>query len=56
MRHIAAGLECQQCHGEVQTMDVINQRDPAWGGNNMGWCIDCHRTEGASDDCAVCHY
>lgn len=56
MRHIAAGMQCQQCHGEVQTMDVINSRDPAWGGNNMGWCIDCHRKEGASIDCAVCHY
>jgi len=56
MRHIAAGLQCQQCHGEVQTMEVLNSRDPAWGGNNMGWCITCHRQEGASDDCAVCHY
>ena len=56
MRHIQAGLQCQQCHGEVQTMDVINQRSPVWGGKNMGWCIDCHRKSGASDDCAVCHY
>ncbi|MFQ5537697.1 MAG: cytochrome c3 family protein [Gemmatimonadota bacterium] len=56
MRHVAAGLECQQCHGEVQNVEVINERDPVWGGNNMGWCIDCHRKEGASDDCAVCHY
>lgn len=56
MRHVNAGLQCQQCHGEVQTMDVLNSRDPAWGGDNMGWCIDCHRNEGASDDCAVCHY
>lgn len=56
MRHIAAGLQCQQCHGEVQTMDVINAPDPAWGGKNMGWCVDCHRQEGASTDCAVCHY
>ena len=56
MRHVAAGIQCQQCHGQVQEMQVINSRDPAWGGNNMGWCIDCHRTEGASTDCAVCHY
>lgn len=56
MRHIDAGLECQQCHGEVQTMEVLNSRDPAWGGDNMGWCVDCHRTEEASTDCAVCHY
>lgn len=56
MRHLNAGLQCQQCHGEVQNMEVINSRDPAWGGNNMGWCIDCHRQEEASVDCAVCHY
>ena len=63
MRHINAGLECQQCHGEVQTMGVLSERDPAWGGDNMGWCIDCHRQpdpetgeQQASTDCAVCHY
>lgn len=56
MRHVAAGIACQTCHGQVQEMSVLNSRDPAWGGNNMGWCIECHRTEGASTDCAVCHY
>lgn len=56
MRHINAGLECQQCHGEVQTMGVLAGRDPAWGGDNMGWCVDCHRQNEASIDCAVCHY
>ncbi|BDC99805.1 c-type cytochrome [Persicobacter psychrovividus] len=33
------GLECQQCHGEVQTMEVVKQEAPL----TMGWCIDCHR-------------
>ena len=72
MRHVTVGLECQTCHGEVQTYGVLNERDPAWGGDNMGWCIDCHRNpaeyqeglvatdgspiEEASIDCAVCHY
>lgn len=64
MRHIAAGLQCQQCHGEVQELDVpLTERDPTWGGTNMGWCIDCHRQPDpetgepqASVDCAVCHY
>jgi hypothetical protein len=62
MRHIAAGLQCQQCHGEVQTMGVLAERSPVWGGANMGWCIDCHRqpneegVQQASTDCAVCHY
>ena len=33
------GLECQQCHGEVEKMEVIEQRSSL----TMGWCIDCHR-------------
>jgi hypothetical protein len=56
MRHVDAGLQCQECHGEVQDMGVLSERDPAWGGDNMGWCVDCHRENEASIDCAVCHY
>jgi hypothetical protein len=56
MRHVNADITCQTCHGEVQEMGVLSERDPAWGGNNMGWCVDCHRTNEASVDCAVCHY
>lgn len=33
------GLQCQQCHGEIQTMEVVQQRSTL----TMGWCIDCHR-------------
>ena len=22
----------------------------------MGWCIKCHRQNGASQDCLTCHY
>jgi len=56
MRHVNAGLECQECHGQVQEMGVIVERDPAWGGDNMGWCISCHREQDVSIDCTVCHY
>lgn len=63
MRHVNAGLECQQCHGEVQETLVISEKDPVWGGDNMGWCVECHRRpdpatglQQASTDCAVCHY
>jgi cytochrome c2 len=33
------GVECQNCHGEVEKMEVIQQRSSL----TMGWCIDCHR-------------
>jgi mono/diheme cytochrome c family protein len=34
-----AGLECQTCHGPVQTYEIMKQFSPL----TMGWCIDCHR-------------
>jgi len=52
MRHVKAGLECQECHGPVETMREIEQQQPLW----MGWCIQCHRERQVRTDCAVCHY
>ncbi len=34
-----AGVECQKCHGPVQTYEVQKQFAPL----TMGWCIKCHR-------------
>ena len=34
-----AGIECQKCHGPVETYEVQKQFAPL----TMGWCIDCHR-------------
>ena len=34
-----AGVECQTCHGPIETMDVVRQHALL----TMGWCIDCHR-------------
>ena len=57
MRHVGvAQISCQECHGPVETMGAIEEKDPAWGGDNMGWCISCHVERGASRDCTVCHY
>ena len=33
------GIECQTCHGPVETMEVMYQFSPL----TMGWCINCHR-------------
>ena len=52
MRHIKAGLQCQECHGQVQTMAVVQKVVPL----QMGWCVQCHRQRGARTDCDVCHY
>ena len=38
-RHVARGLACEACHGNVKAMERIEQHSPL----TMGWCIDCHR-------------
>lgn len=39
-QHVVAGkIECQECHGPVEEMDVVEQHSPL----SMGWCLDCHR-------------
>lgn len=50
-RHIAAEVECAQCHGEVAAMDKIRRVRSL----EMGWCVTCHRSRGAPTDCYTCH-
>ena len=40
-QHVVVGkIECQTCHGEVETFDYpMKQYAPL----TMGWCINCHR-------------
>jgi hypothetical protein len=52
MRHIKAGLPCQQCHGPVETMREMRQDASL----RMGWCLECHKQRNARTDCTVCHY
>ena len=60
--HVNSGVNCQHCHGPVETMERVRQVEDL----SMGWCVDCHRhpeRAGTGDkpprpstDCAVCHY
>jgi hypothetical protein len=60
--HVTAGVECQTCHGEVQTMERVRQVNDL----SMGWCVNCHRDANAngvkgkkvyaSTDCITCHF
>ncbi len=34
-----AGIECQKCHGPVETYEIQKQFAPL----TMGWCVKCHR-------------
>jgi hypothetical protein len=62
-QHVMIGkISCQQCHGEVQTYEVMKQKENL----SMGWCISCHREKEiappsdhkkrSGGDCAKCHY
>ena len=70
--HTSAGVDCQTCHGAVESMGLVRQEAPL----TMGWCVDCHRDRGSADttalatlanggdparhnrltDCVVCHH
>ena len=50
--HVLANISCQDCHGQVEKMDVAMQVAPL----QMGWCIDCHREKKAKIACMTCHY
>ena len=50
-RHIKAGLDCTQCHGEVKVMRTMRQVSSL----RMGWCVSCHQENNAPRDCYTCH-
>lgn len=55
--HIAAGVACATCHGDLTKMTVAEPQK----GQNMGWCLDCHKKMAPEkwvrlSDCATCHY
>ena len=58
------GFECQTCHGPVEDLDKLYvTEDTRWWQYGlptqkleMGWCVMCHRDNGASQDCLTCHY
>lgn len=50
-RHLAHGLQCTTCHGQVEHMSGT----PRAATLEMGWCVSCHQQRGASRDCLTCH-
>lgn len=58
-RHVRREIECKNCHGEVENMDVVHQVHTF----SMGFCITCHQEEAKDEqeltqlrDCLTCHY
>jgi hypothetical protein len=52
-RHVAAGIECQTCHGPVETMERVSRQAP----DEMGECLSCHKEHEVVNglDCVTCH-
>lgn len=51
-RHIAKGIACEICHGEVRTMQTVTQTETL----PMGFCVECHREKKAPTSCDTCHH
>ena len=52
--HVAAGFNCERCHGDVGHMTV----DHPVVNMTMGWCLSCHEQQPNAQqlqDCVVCH-
>ncbi|MFN2166123.1 MAG: cytochrome c3 family protein [Anaerolineae bacterium] len=54
--HIAAGVACETCHGDISSMGYARSYNL-----NMGFCLDCHRKQAEEKvvkliDCGTCHY
>jgi hypothetical protein len=58
--HIAAGRNCEECHGDMSNLTVAENPQVF----NMGFCLKCHIKASGDDqaklnklaDCGTCHY
>jgi hypothetical protein len=52
--HVNKGVNCQTCHGQIETMKVVEQ----FSDLSMGWCVNCHRQpeNNAPLNCSTCHH
>ncbi len=50
--HIRAKVECSTCHGNVAEQTVARRVVDM----KMSFCVSCHKTRQASNDCLTCHY
>ena len=50
--HLRAKVECSTCHGPIDQQTVAQRNVNL----NMGYCVDCHKSRGASNECLTCHF
>jgi hypothetical protein len=60
--HVNRRIDCAECHGKVENMDVLRQVSEF----TMGSCLECHRTaptrlaavsgiQKGPENCSACH-
>jgi len=50
--HIRASVDCATCHGDLAKQTVAERSV----NHSMGFCVNCHKTKNASNDCLTCHF
>ena len=50
--HIRAKVECSTCHGNQAQQQVAVRAVNM----DMAFCVNCHKSKQASNDCLTCHY
>lgn len=50
--HIRAKVECSTCHGNLAEQTVATRVVKL----DMAYCVNCHKSKQASNDCLTCHY
>jgi hypothetical protein len=51
-KHLQAGFECANCHGQVGQLDQMSQTTAV---TSMASCISCHQAHKANTVCETCH-
>ena len=50
--HLRAQVDCATCHGNVAAQTTAQRVVDM----NMGFCVNCHKTKHAPNDCLTCHF
>jgi hypothetical protein len=50
--HIRAKVDCTTCHGDIGQQTVAQRNVEL----NMGFCVGCHKSRQAPNECLTCHF
>jgi hypothetical protein len=50
--HLRAKVDCSTCHGRIDQQTVAERNVDL----KMGFCVDCHKSRQAPNECLTCHF